>query len=80
MDNNYIYNKFSIEYEVPSCPDYIEELEIHDTNINRSENIYDTNYISDVNNIRNCMFSLYEWNYLFLKVMVYIFLFLYELN
>ncbi|ORY57369.1 hypothetical protein LY90DRAFT_506523 [Neocallimastix californiae] len=59
------FKQFSIEYDIPSCPDYIEKLKIHRNYGSQSENIYDTDYNSDVNNIKNCIFSLYKWNSLF---------------
>jgi len=63
------FKQFSIEYEIPSCPDYIENIKIHETD--KNENIYDIS-TSDANNIRNCMLSLYKWNYLFLRIMKFV--------
>jgi len=56
--------KFNIDFETPKCPDYIEELIIIGSDSNSEHGV------SDTNNIRNCLFSIYQWNYLFLKIMV----------
>jgi len=56
--------EFNIEFEIPKCPEYIEKLIILEDSV--SDHI-----TSDTNNIRNCLFSIYKWNYLFLKIMKY---------
>ncbi|KAG4105973.1 hypothetical protein H8356DRAFT_1269565 [Neocallimastix lanati (nom. inval.)] len=81
IGNKKIFNSYFkyIYYDIPSCPDFIENLNIQHSydyddgsESSSNNNLCDYNYNSDTNNIKNCIFSLYKWNYLFLKIMKFI--------